>query len=53
MLLDRQTGLGFRASQHDGYPVLLGIVKNGELQPISAGMDIFSQLEPFLSERKV
>jgi len=53
VLLDRQTGLGFRASRHDGYPVLIGSVRSGELFRISAEIELFAQLEPFLSERKV
>ncbi len=53
MLLDRQSGLGFRQSPHDGYPVLLGMVRNGELMPRSSDLELFVELEPFLHERRV
>ena len=53
VLLDRQSGLGFKESRHDGYPVLLGMIRNGEVIPRSADLELFSMLEVFLNERKV
>ena len=53
VLLDRQSGLGYRESRHDGYPVLLGMIRNGDLIPRSADLELFSMLEVFLHERKV
>lgn len=53
MLLDRQMGLAFRESQHDGYPMLAGSVANGELVRGGHELQLFAQLEPFLAERKV
>ena len=53
VLLDRQSGLGFRESRHDSYPVLLGMIRNGEVIPRSADLELFSMLEVFLHERKV
>ena len=42
-----------KESRHDGYPVLMGMVRNGEVIPRSADLELFAILEPFLHERKV
>jgi hypothetical protein len=53
LLLDRQMGMAFRESQHDGYPMLVGTVANGELVRGGTELQLFAHLEPFLAERKV